>query len=886
MRIAGKLWMVLVVLAGTGFGQGKPGPDVTRATLPNGLRVVIVRDSFAPVVTVEENYLAGANETPPGFPGMAHAQEHMAFRGCAGVSADQIAAIYARLGGSNNADTQQNVTQYFATVPNEDLDVALRLDAACMQGVDDAAQQWSEERGAIEQEVARDLSNPTYKFLTRLNEDLFAGTPYAHDALGTKPSFDATTAAMLHKFYETWYAPNNAILVISGNVDPQAALSDVRKIYGNIPRRPVPAPPEIKLQPVKSETFTLESDLPYKLVFLAYRLPGTDSSDYAAARVMADVLGSERAKLYDLSVQGKALGTDFGVADSYRHASVAFAAAAIPPTADGTPMIAEIRKIVAGYTANGLPAELVEAAKRREVAAAEFRRNSIPGLASSWSEALAIEGKISPDDDVAAIRKVSVADVNRVAKAFLVDQNGIAAMLNPAPSGKPVPSKGFGGAETLTSAPGKPVALPAWAEVALKTLAVPQSAIHPQQTTLPNGLRLIVQTETITPTITVLGAIRNEPDLETSPGKEGVSEVLDGLFSYGTTTLDRLAFRKALDDIAAGESAGASFTLRVLKPYFSRGLQLLADNELHPALPASAFSVVRQQTAQAVAGQLQSPGYKTSRALDTALLPKNDPDLREATPATVTGLTLDDVRAYYQKVFRPDLATIVVIGDVTLPEARAEIEKYFGSWTAAGAKPEVTLPPVPPNQAASFNVPDPQRIQDQAYLAEELPMNRFNPDYYALQLGNHVLGGGFYATRLYHDLRQVNGYVYNVDDSLNSTRSRSVYTVAFASDPQNVSKARALIERDLSQMQTEDVSPGELEQAKAILLRQIPLSESSEGQVAGRLLALAQTGLPLDEPQTAAARYLALTAGQVRAAFAKWIRPKDFVQVVEGPPPR
>src|SRR5258706_11354297 len=166
-----------------------PGGDVTRATLGNGLRVVIVRDPLAPVVTVEENYLVGANETPPGFPGMAHAQEHMAFRGCAGVSADQIAAIYAQLGGFGNADTQQTITQYFTTVPAADMEVALRVDAACMRDVIDSNAEWQQEKGAIEQEVGRDLSEPTYKFITRLNQGMFGGTPYAHDALGTRESF-------------------------------------------------------------------------------------------------------------------------------------------------------------------------------------------------------------------------------------------------------------------------------------------------------------------------------------------------------------------------------------------------------------------------------------------------------------------------------------------------------------------------------------------------------------------------------------------------------------------------------------------------------------------------------------------------------------------------
>ena len=177
---------------------------MTRATLGSGLRVVIVRDPLAPVVTVEQNYLVGANETPPGFPGMAHTQEHMAFRGCAGVTADQIAAIYAQLGGSDNADTQQNITQYFTTVPAADLEVALRVDAACMRDVLDSNAEWMLEKGAIEQEVARDLSEPTYKFITRLNQDMFAGTPCAHDALGTRESFEKTTGALLKAFYRRW----------------------------------------------------------------------------------------------------------------------------------------------------------------------------------------------------------------------------------------------------------------------------------------------------------------------------------------------------------------------------------------------------------------------------------------------------------------------------------------------------------------------------------------------------------------------------------------------------------------------------------------------------------------------------------------------------------
>jgi zinc protease len=267
-------------------------------------------------------------------------------------------------------------------------------------------------------------------------------------------------------------------------------------------------------------------------------------------------------------------------------------------------------------------------------------------------------------------------------------------------------------------------------------------------------------------------------------------------------------------------------------------------------------------------------------------VPKRDPTLREATPESISALTLDDVRAYYASTFRPDLTTIVVIGDVTADEAKSTIERWFGMWRASGPKPDTTLAAVPLNKPATVNIPDKSAIQDSVTLAEQLALERAHPDYYALQLGNFVLGGGFYATRLYHDLRQAAGYVYNVENYLSATKTRTTYSLVYACEPQNVSRSRALIERDLVSMQTENVTPAELQQAKALLLRQIPLSESSEEAIASALLARAQLDLPLDEPIRAARRYLNMTADEIRAAFKKWVRPGDLVQVVRGPAPQ
>jgi zinc protease len=884
---------VLCICFSAGFAKAQTTPlpkpsesGVTRYMLSNGLRVVIVVNNLAPVVTVQENYIVGGEETPKGFPGLAHAQEHMAFRGCGDLSVDQIAAIFAQLGGDNDADTQQNITQYFETIPSQDLEVALHIDASCMRSIADTQAEWDQERGAIEQEVARDLSNPTYNFLVRMNRDMFAGTPYEEDALGTRPSFDATTGAMLKDFQEKWYAPNNAILVITGQVDPARTIETIKKLYGDIPRRDLPPRPEVDLKPIKAETFTLPSDLPYTISIIAYRMPGTDSPDYAASRILSDVLSSQRADIYGLVPDGKALDAGYELGETYRKAGAAFAYAVIPTTADAKAMAQTLQAIVANYAEKGVPSDLVDAARRSEVASFEFERNSIPGLASLWSEALASEGRNSPEEDVDAVQQVTVDDVNRVAKKYLVNQNAIVATLVPEPSGQAVAGKGFGGTEKVTPAATKDVTLPPWADVLTKSVQVPRWNLNPVESTLPNGIHLIVQTEPLTPTVTVTGEVRHETALEQPPGKEGVADVLDGLFSYGTGKLDRLAFQKALDDIAASESGGAGFQLQVLKPFLDRGLELLAGNELDPALPENAFKVVQQQTEDSIEGLIKSPDYRARRALLEALLPKNDPELRQPAPEKVASLTLKDVQDYYHKTFRPDITRIVVIGDISPEEAQKEISKWFGDWKAESPKPELDLPVVPPNKPAMSQVPDPTRVQDEVTLSEEVPLNRFNADYYPLQLGNHILGGGFYATRLYRDLREKNGYVYSVDEAVEAGRTRTQFVVSYGADPENVPKARALIDQDLKAIQTAAPSAGEMDQARAMLIRQIPLSESSESQIAGGLLARSLVGLPLDEPVRAAERYQKLSAEDVRAAFAKWIRPADLVEVIQGPAPK
>ncbi len=663
-------------------------------------------------------------------------------------------------------------------------------------------------------------------------------------------------------------------------------MKDVRTLFGSIPSKPIPQRPAFHLQPVQAHTVKLPTDFPYGFVLLSYRMPALRAKDYATALVLSQAMASKRAQLYAMGLNGKALYGGFS-SSFLPHAGFAFAEGVFPRGGKPDGVLQTMQGILQDVASKGVPADLVDAAKARAIADLEYQKNSVSGLANAWSQALAFEGASSPDDVKAAIAAVTPAQVDALAAQVFDPSHAITAILTPQSSGKPTSSQGFGGAEHFGGKPSGPVTLPDWAQSALGNLEVPTSAIHPTAFTLSNGLRVIVQPEQVSKTVEVFGRIKTNQDMQAPKGQEGVAAVLGDLFDFGTASLDRLQFQAALDKISAHESAGSSFSLAVPAAHFGEGMKLLADNELHPAMPPSAFKTMQHREAASTAGQLQTPDFLNAIHLDQALLPANDPALRYATPKSIGSLTLSDVKHYYAQTFRPDMTTIVVIGDVTPTEARKVVEDTFGGWKVTGTKPDTYYPAAPLNTAATqFDTPDKTAVQDSVTMAEQIDLTNHGADRYALNAGNMVLSGGFYAARLPRDLREKRGLVYTVGSHLNLEHNRGRFVVSYGSDPGNVAQARALILRDLKQMQDAPVSASELHQVKGMLLRQIPLGEASFGSIAGQLLQLSLEGKPLDSTTLAARHYFDMTAPEIQAAFQKYLRLDAFVTAVKGPAPK
>lgn len=860
--------------------------NVLRATLDNGLRVVVVRDTLAPMVTTQITYLAGSYEAPKGYPGTAHALEHMMFRNSKGLTGAQLNEMTGKMGAQNNAFTTNDATQYFFVAPAQYLDMLLHIEATRMRGAALTDQDWNLEKGAIEQEVSRDISDPGTLAFEKAEKILYAGTGYAEDALGTRPSFDATTGKILQGFYDKWYQPNNAILVIVGDVDPQVTLATVKRLFGPIAKGEVPTPTAIRLKSFKPQNIARTTPDATGAVQYLFRMPGLRSQDSAAMQVLLDVLNNSRSSLSELAAQGKVLSAD-AQSQPFAHGGIGVVEVGFPKGGDSKQARDYLEVVISGILKNGVSPDLVEAAKRQEQAEYEFSKNSAMDLAESWSQALAWQGLKSPQEALDQILAVTPEDVDRVTREYLKPDQRITVVLTPSANGKRPPNgQGFGGTEQFASNNKLDAPLPEWATRQLSKLQMPHWTLDPVRVTLHNGITLIVQPTGVSKTVTVVGRIDSNENLQAPKGRMGIGKLLGSLFDYGTTTLDRAAFHEALDEIAATESGGSSFSLAVPVENFDRGMQLLADNELHPALPQKAFETQQKILARTLAGELQSPRYKMLRALYKGMYPAGDPALRQATPKTVDSLTLADLKDYFANVYRPDMTTIVVVGDVTPAQAKAEVEKYFGAWKATGPKPDVVPKPVPTNPASYTVVPNAYASQDQVLMGQSLDVNIHSPARYALQLGNEVLGGNGFASRLMVEVRVNHGYAYGAGSGLRFDRSRSVFFVQYGSDADKVKLVDRLVLKNLDEMRNTPVTADELLNAKQARIRSIPVEVSSVNQIARSLLSWSVNGEPLDEPMVAAKHYLGLTAPQVQRAFNTYVKPAKLAQVVQGPAPK
>ncbi len=856
-------------------------------TLPNGLRVVVLEDHAAPVAMISTFYHFGASDETPGKTGLAHALEHMMFRGTTAISSAALDDWGSRLGAQVNAQTTNEYTQYYFVLPADRVDTALHVEADRMRNLKLAPADWDRERGAVLAEWTQDYDNFFFAFGTELQDRLYPGTPYARNALGAYRDVARATVADLRRYYTTYYVPNNAAIVVTGDVDPDDVFASAERWFGPIPARPLPARSRALPKAAHGITLTSQVTFPYPLLDLAYAAPpavGRTQADGLSGAValnsMANPRGPFRAALYD---SGLTLGVSM-TASLDRHVATYHVFAVVAPGHTVAQVRAAYDKTLAGVLANGIDASFIDATKRRMQNGLISTRDSITGLAQWIGASYAFPGDDDPTTYAAQIDAVTPAGVNAVARRIFAAPNAVATLRKTTadPSKVKPPADltnavkdSFGGRK-----PDGRIVEPQWLrDDAARPLAL-HSRVAPELTTFPNGMKLLVQRVPDNSTVFVRGAVAGGALLD-PPGKEGLAGLTSALLGYGSTAYDEAAQNRIADDLGAQIGYGSAFSAHGLARDLPQLIAVLAASIRHPIIPADKFTLLRSQSRAIITQRPLNPGYQAQRAMLAALLPAHDPVLREATVASLDAIGLADVRDFAKTMYRPDLTTLVVVGDVDPAAVKQIVAQSFGDWTSDGPNPLPPLPPLPVRPPVRKLV---EVASDDVAVELGSTAPAFGaPDTDAFIVADALLDDGSFEGRLIKELREKRGLVYSAGTSWNATRERGAYSITFRAAAGKIDQADALVRAELRRLQTEPATEAELRRAETRLSARTVIGEESTATIASDLLTIGTYGLPADYYATLATRYARVTPADVERAARTYFHPDNLVEIRSGP---
>jgi len=868
-----------------GAQSAAPGAQVR--TLANGMRVVVLEDHAAPVVHVHTYYRFGALDETVGKTGLAHALEHMMFRGTRTLSSAGLDDMNARLGADLNAQTQNEQTHYYFVVPSDRFDALIHVEADRMRNLKLDPKDWAIEKGAVLQEYAQDYSNPIFQLLFGTAEKVYPGSRLGNTALGAKPDIEKATAADLRRYYDAWYHPNNATLVVTGDVKPAAVFASAQKWFGPIAPAKLPTRKQYVPKPASGAALAIKAEFPFTIIDEAYAAAGSAPAtehdqirNHIAIAAMGNPRGPYRAALVE---SGLTLGV-IPIPLDDRRASIVHVLLLVAPGHTADEVRTAYEKTTADLLAKGLDPELIAAAKRSAITSLTYARDSIVGLGNGIGSSYVFPGDTDPARYAALYDAITPDEVNTVARATFA-KAAVVTTLEPTTTD---PTK-FKPPSNLSSsvsdsfgdrAPNGPLVQPAWLKTALAKPLDLHSAVDPVVTTLPNGLKLLVQRVPSNPTVFVRGVVRTSPTYDPA-GKEGLAAITSALMGWGSAKYDFAAQRKTADDRAAQISFGTTFSAHGKAEDVSTLLDVLADDVRHPLFPPDKLTLVKQQTSAVASRRALDPNYRTQRAFLEALYPAGDPVLRQDTPETVGTVTLDDVKAFHAKYVRPDTTTLVVVGDVDPAAIAREVSARFGDWSADGPKPDPHLPAIPLPAAKRQNVETP--AQDISVQLGAPALARTSPDYDAFALANEIYGGGSFDARLFREVRVKRGLVYGAYSSLQAGRDRGTMTITFRAVASKVDAADAVVRSELKRMQNEPVSADELARAKTRVVAETIEAEQATSTIAGDLMRIGVDDLPPSYFASLAQRYAKITAADVQRVAKTYFHPDNLVEVRTGP---
>lgn len=878
---------------------------VQETRLANGLTVLTKEVHTAPVVYFSIWFKVGSANEQLGQSGMSHLLEHMLFKGTPTRKPGEISATLQQNGAEFNATTSFDRTNYFETLASDRLELAMQLESDRMQNSLFDAAQHQKEMSVVRSEYEGGENNPSSALTKAVRLAAHQVHPYRWTTIGFRSDIENISRDEMFAYYKKYYVPNNATIVMVGDFDTKTALGMVSKYFGAIAARPIQGhfiTPEPEQQGERRVTVRRAGTV--RQVQIGYHIPPFDHVDRYAIDVLESVLsGGRTGRFFGSLIQtGLASGADaydYGLRD----ADLAFLDATAQPGKTNAELekglLAELDKIKSTPISDEELQRVLKQAEAQYI----YGQDSVQSQGRQLGENAMRGDWRYGENYLANLRRVTPADVQRVAQKYFVERNRTVGYFEPIAADAAAPNLTTASANTpafSTIAASTDSSLATVSTVqntvatnAANRAALPRTVAKPTRVVLDNGLTVIVQENHANSTVAVSGALLSAGSIFDPADKPGLAGFTASQLSRGTRTRSLLDIARTLESVGASASVGggkeyASASGRSLTRDFDTVLDILADQLRNPSFPADELEKARRQTLAAIESARQSTGTLARIAFMNALYPQGHPyhmPTLDEQAALVKSLTREDLVAFHAARYAPERLVLTIVGDVDSAKAIASVQKYFGAWAKKGNLPDISIPattlPTATTKTTVITMPD--KAQADVLYGYAGNLKRTDPEFYRVVVMNTILGGGTgLSSRLATNVRDRLGLVYGIGAGTDATLGAGPFSVQFGANPQNVDKAVAEMQSQIKLARETGFSRDEIEKAIAYITGSYAVTLATNSAVAGQLLVGEVYGLGLDYIQKRNSYYQAVTPEQVNAAARKYLQPGQGTLVIAG----
>jgi predicted Zn-dependent peptidase len=869
--------------------------------LDNGLTVIVHEDRKAPIVGVAVWYNVGSKDEPEGKTGFAHLFEHLMFNGSENAQSDYFKYLQEMGATDYNGTTDFDRTNYFQTIPRGALERALWVESDRMGYLLGAVTQdkLDNQRGVVQNEKRQGDNQPGGLTFYEILETLFpVGHPYRHSPIGSMADLDSASMEDVRNWFIEKYGPNNATLVLAGDISPAEARPLVEKYFGPIARGPVNEPAMATVPELAEDVRKVMKDqVAATNISRMWTAPGLDSRDLVALTVGANILGGlSSSRLDNKLVRDEKIAVGVSAGNySWQRIGLIEVSATAAPGVDTAEVEARLNEIIAEFIAQGPTEDEVRRAATQDVAGTIRGLEQVGGFggkavtlasgqvyvgdADFYAKQLEILATLTPAEVQAAMQKW----MTRPSMTLVLEPGERDAAYEEAASVAAEEAKVAPADNTVTVSlerPAPPLAT-------LAELDFPDVT----ETTLSNGLKVYYAQRDAVP-VTRVSLSFDAGSAADPVDKRGLQSLVMGLYDEGTATRTSQQIAEERErlgaNIAIGGSADrSSFTLTALSANLAPSLELMTDIVRNPAFDAGELERVRTQTITGIKQQMRSPQGIAAMTLTPLLFGADSPygDSGSGTVESVASITRDDLIGFTTRWIQPDNGALFVVSDLALEQIRPQLDEAFGQWAsnrmARGGKDFATLAPAP-EAARIVLVNRPNSPQSFIYGGYLSPVDPKDPGIEDLFNANNALGGNFLA-RMNMNLRETKGWSYGVRGGVSQREGAVSYMVSAPVQSDRTGDSLKELIREIDAFTTTNgVTAEELERIVNNEIFELPGQYETAGAVLGTMQNNVLYGRPMDYAETLADKYRAQTAESLDAAAREAIDIDRFTWVIVG----